>query len=322
MAEWLVESGIADERAILWDGSEALAAAWQWSGGLQAGLVADAVLLHRARGATRGTARFAGGEQALVDRLPADAIEGGPIRLEVTRPAIGERGRTKLARARPTDHPLVAPSLIRQLGGRSVHRLPAGAWDDVMGEAFAGEVGFAGGSLVLHATPAMVLVDVDGPAAPLTLAEAAIMPLAATLRRLDLGGSVGIDMPTLARKADRRAIDAALEGALADWPHERTAMNGFGFVQVVSRLSRVSLLHRAQLQPAESAARWLLRQGEVAAEGGIAGGVVALTCHPRVADRLRPDWLTELARRTGRDVRVMPDMQLAIGAPHAQIMAR
>ena len=99
-------------------------------------------------------------------------------------------------------------------------------------------------------------------------------------------------------------------------------MNGFGFVQVVSRLTRVSLLHRAQLQPAESAARWLLRRGEVAAEAGIAGGAVALACHPLVADRLRPDWLAELARRTGRDVRVMPDTRLAIGAPHAQIIAR
>jgi hypothetical protein len=322
LAEWLVEQGIAEERAILWDGSEAVAAAWQWSGGLQAGLVADAVLLHRAKGATRGTVRFADGEEALVDRLPPAASEGAPIRLEVTRPAVGERGRTKLARARPTDDLPVIPTLTHQLGGRTVYRLPAGAWDDLMAEAFAGEVGFAGGSLVLHATPAMVLIDVDGPASPVALAQAAVMPLAATLRRLDLGGSVGIDMPTLAQKADRRAVDMALERALADWPHERTAMNGFGFVQVVSRLTRVSLLHRAQLQPAESAARWLLRRAELAAEAGMAGGAVALACHPLVADRLRPDWLVELARRAGRDVRVTPDMRLAIGAPHAQIIAR
>lgn len=322
MAEWLVEDGIADERAILWDGSEAIAAAWRWRGGLQTGLVADATLLHRAQGATRGTARFPDGEEALVDRLPPGISEGATIRLEVTRPAIGERGRTKLARARPSDDPPAVRTLAHQLGGRSVHRLPAGAWDDVMAEAFAGDVGFAGGSLVLHATPAMVLIDVDGPASPVALAQAAVVPLSVTFRRLDLGGSVGIDMPTLAQKTDRRAVDAALERALADWPHERTAMNGFGFVQVVSRLTRVSLLHRAQLQPAESAACWLLRRGEVAAEAGIPGGTVVLVCHPLVADRLRPDWLTELARRAGREVRVVPEARLAIGAPHAQITAR
>ena len=322
MAEWLVEQGIAEERAILWDGADAIAAAWQWSDGLRAGLVADAVLLHRAKGAGRGTARFANGEEALVDRLPAGAVEGAPMRLEVTRPAIGERGRTKLARARPSDGAAVAPTLAQQLGGRVVHRLPAGSWDELMAEAFAGEVGFAGGALVLHATPAMVLVDVDGTLPPSALAQAAVKPLASALRRLDLGGSVGIDMPTLAQKAERRAIDEALEAALAGWPHERTAMNGFGFVQVVSRFTRVPLLHRAQLQPAESAARWLLRRAEVAAEAGIAGGAVALACHPAVADLLRPDWLAELARRTGREVRVTPDARLAIGAPHAQITER
>ncbi|WP_121116525.1 ribonuclease [Croceibacterium ferulae] len=322
MAEWLVEQGIAEERAILWDGADILAAAWQWSDGLRAGMVADAVLLRRAKGATRGTARFANGEEALVDRLPAGAVEGAPIRLEVTRPSIGERGRTKLARARRSDLSTIVPTLAQQLGGRPDHRFPAGPWDELMAEAFAGEVGFAGGSLVLHATPAMVLVDVDGTVPPPALAQAAVAPLAAALRRLDIGGSVGVDMPTLAQKTDRRMVDDALETVLAGWPHERTAMNGFGFVQIVSRFTRVSLLHRAQLHPAESAARWLLRRAEVAAETGIAGGMVALACHPMVAEQLRADWLAELARRTGREVRVTSDARLAIAAPHAQIIAR
>lgn len=322
MAEWLVEQGIAEERAILWDGADVLAAAWQWSGGLLAGLVADAVLLRRAAGASRGTARFANGQEALVDRLPAGAVEGAPIRLEVTRPAVGERGRTKLARARPSDASAMMPTLVQQLGARPVHRLPGGEWDGLMAEAFAGEVGFPGGSLVLHATPAMVLVDVDGTLPSPALARAAIAPLAGALRRLDLGGSVGVDMPTLAQKADRRLVDEGLAAALAGWPHERTAMNGFGFVQIVSRFARVSLLHRVQLHPAESAARWLLRRAEVAAETGSAGGVMALACHPLVADQLRPDWLVELARRTGCEVQVAPDARLAISAPHAQIIAR
>ncbi|WP_347304399.1 ribonuclease [Croceibacterium sp. TMG7-5b_MA50] len=323
MAEWLVEQGIAEERAILLADDEVRAAAWRWDDGLQAGLVADAVLVHRTKGARRGTARFADGAEALVDRLPADAAEGATIRLEVTRPAMGERGRTKLARARPSDLAVrPAPTLARQLGGRIVHRFPAGLWDELLAEAFAGEVGFAGGSLVLYATPAMVLVDVDGTLPALALAQGAVAPLAATLHRLDLGGPVGIDFPSLDAKADRRMVDEALGVALADWPHERTAANGFGFVQIVSRLVRPSLLHRAQLQPAQSAARWLLRRAEVAGEGGMAGGVVQLACHPAVAAQLQPDWLAELARRSGRRVEVAPDPRLAIGAPHAQIITR
>ena len=56
------------------------------------GQVEVAVLISRTAGNRRGTARFASGEEALVDRLPPSASEGGPIRLEVTRPPLGEHG--------------------------------------------------------------------------------------------------------------------------------------------------------------------------------------------------------------------------------------
>lgn len=323
MAEWLVEEGIGEDRAVRLDGDDIIAARVQWPGELTVGLIEDAVLVSRAAGSRRGTARFANGEEVLVDKLPPAASEGAPIRVEVTRPSIGERGRRKLGRARPVDAaPRPALSLAERLRDeghavRVVRDFPA-SWAELAAEAFAAEVAFPGGSLQFSPTPAMLLVDIDGTLAPRLLALAAVQPLADALRRFDLGGSIGIDFPTLQEKADRRAVDEALEAALAGWPHERTAMNGFGFVQIVARLQRPSLLHRATFQRTAMAARLLLRQAE-RLDGA---GAVLLSGHPALEAQLKPEWLAELARRTGRDVRWEAQPGLAIAAPQAQLVPR
>ena len=324
MAEWLVEEGIGEHRAIQLAGDRIVAARFEWPGELAVGLVEDAVLASRAAGSRRGTARFASGEEALVDKLPASASEGAPLRLEVTRPALGERGRRKLARARPSEAaPRPSPTLTERLTGeghevRVVREFPSADLSELVAEAFAAEVGFPGGSLQFSATPAMLLVDVDGPLDPGALALAAVRPLAEALRRFDVGGSIGIDFPTLPNKDDRRVVDEALAAALAAWPHERTAMNGFGFVQLVARLERPSLLHRAAFQRAATAARWLLRGAE-RLEGA---GAVMLAGNPALEAQLKPEWLAELARRTGRDVRWEARPALALEAPQAQLVPR
>jgi len=315
LADWLVEEGIGEHRAIHYDGGEALAARIDWPGGLAAGQVAEAKLIHFDKTRRRGTALFAGGEEALVDRLPGTASEGAPIRLEVVRPALAERGRLKRAQARPSEAPIrPAPSLAEALGARVVRRFPTGVWDDLWSEAWSGESTFFGGTVLISPTPAMTLVDVDGSAPPLALARDAVPAIARAVRRLDLGGSIGIDFPAVADKADRRAIDALLGESLAGWPHERTAMNGFGFVQLVARLERPSLLHRLAYSRRSAAARLLLRRAEQVEEPG----ALLLTCHPDVAAALREDWLAELARRTGRQVRVAGDAGLAPEAGFAQ----
>jgi hypothetical protein len=324
LAEWYVEEGIGEHRAIRLDGERIVASRVEWPGELAVGLVADAVLVSRASGSPRGTARFAGGEEALVEKLPPSAGEGAAIRLEVTRPALGERRRRKLARARPTDDaPRPAPTLAERLRiegheVRVVREFPAADGGELQAEAFAAEVAFPGGSLQFSPTPAMLLVDVDGTLDPRSLTLAAVAPLAAALRRFDCGGSIGIDFPTLANKEDRRAVDATLAAALADWPHERTAMNGFGFVQLVARLERPSLLHRAAFQRAGLAARGLMRRAELL-QGA---GALLLSGHPALEAQLNPEWLAELARRTGREVRWEDRPTLALEAPQAQLVPR
>lgn len=314
MAEWLIETGIGENRAILVEGGEVVAARLDWPGKLAAGQVDDAILIARASGSRRGTARFANGEEALVDQLPPQASEGAPIRLKVLRAALAEAGRLKRAHARPTnDAPCPAPPPP----GRVVKQLPPGLWEEVWTEAWHGTAEFPGGSLTITPTPAMTVVDIDGDLPPTALALAAVPALARAILQLDLAGSIAIDFPTLAEKADRQAVDLALAAALAGWPHERTAMNGFGMVQLVARLERASLLHRLASDRAGAAARLLLRRAERVSEPGAR---LLLAAHPSVRRAMEAGWEVELARRTGRTVCWQEDAGLALDSGFAQAL--
>lgn len=320
MADWLIEEGIGEHRAIRVEADAIVAAKVAWPGELAAGAVVAAKLVSRRAGSPRGTARLDDGSELLVDRLPREASEGAPITLEVTRAAIGEGTRIKRATARPSDRqPCPAPTLAESLRAagetvKVVHRFPVSGWDDICAEAAEGRVAFAGGELLLSPTPAMTLIDIDGTLPPRDLALAAVPAIAGALRRLDIGGSVGVDFPTLAAKAERRAVDDALEAALGTFAHERTAMNGFGFVQIVARLTGPSLLHRWVRDPLGAAARALLRRAEHITDPG----AIELACHPDLVARILPAWQSELARRSGREVRIRPDAALDRTAGFAQ----
>ena len=314
MPDWLVEEGIGETRAILLDGDKVLAAKCRWPGELHAGQHVSAKLATK-RG-TRGTGLLEDGREILLDKLPRDASEGTTIDCVVTRAAMTERGRYKLAAARPLEAmQSAAPDVFST--ATVVHRFPAGSWEAIWEEASSGQVDFDGGSILLCVTPAMTLIDIDGDLPARELALRAIPAIAAALRQFDVGGSIGIDFPTLEAKADRKAIDTALDEALDDWPHERTAMNGFGFVQLVARLEGPSLLHRFATSRTGMAARMAIRRAE-RVEGA---GVTLLTVHPALKAKLRPEWIAELERRTGRPVRIETDPGLAIEGAAAQIVA-
>ncbi len=319
---WLVEEGIAAHRAIRLVGGEAIEVRLQWLDCLSAESVTSARLIARTAGSARGTALADSGEEILVDRLPPHIAEGEAIFVEVTRAAVHGPQRVKRAQGRVTTGTARVQSLagsLRQSGNAVslVRRLPRSWWDELAGEALSGEIAFSGGALLLAPTPAMVTVDVDGTLPPRALALAAAEAAARALPRLDLTGSVAIDFPTLPDKADRRAVDGVLDAALAGWPHERTAMNGFGLVQIVSRSVRPSLLHLAQWRRHDFAWRELLRRAE-ALEGA---GVIELTIHPALERAADPAHLAELERRAGRPVRLRRDTDLAPAAPHAQLVS-
>ena len=317
---WLIERGIGETRAVLVENDAIIAARLAWQGELAAGAVVEGVLASRASGSARGTVRLDGGEEVLVDRLPKSASEGAPIRILIHRARIDEGTRSKRAQGRPTDEPLrPAPTLEERLKGegrevRIVPRFPVAGWSELIAEAFERQVGFDGGALHLSPTPAMTLIDIDGTLPPRALALAAVPAIAASLMRLDIGGSIGIDFSTLQAKADRRAVDSALEQSLQGFAHERTAMNGFGFVQIVARMEGPSILHRVSHYRLAAAARLLLRRAEHVADPG----AILLTVHPALQARLKPEWIDELARRTGREIRIQADPGLAPEAGMAQ----
>lgn len=320
---WFIEDGIGESRAVLMRKGGVAAARLVWPGALQAGEVADAVLVARRSGASRGTVRFQSGEEALVDGLPASASEGAPLRVIVTRASIAETGRLKQAQARACDLPVrPAPTLAENLRHdgypvKVMRRFSDDPWPEIMAEAADGVIDFEGGALIVTPTPAMTLIDIDGTLPSRALALAAVPAIAGAIARLDLSGSIGIDFPSLDRKDDRRAVDEALEKALERWPHQRTAMNGFGFVQLVARLDRPSLIQRVRAAPASAAARLLLRQAEAVMQPG----ALLLIAHPAVRAAMKAEWLDELRRRTGRQVQWQEDPRLALMSASAQAVS-
>ena len=142
----------------------------------------------------------------------------------------------------------------------------------------------------------MTLFDVDGPGATAALAVAAATAAAEAIVRHDIGGSIGIDFPTVTGKAERLAVAAAIDAALPQ-PFERTALNGFGFLQIVRPRPRASLPELLRTDPVATQALALLRQIE-RVPPPVPAEHVAL---PRVIAWLdrHPHLIAELSRRTG-----------------------
>ena len=302
MAEWLYEDGIGEARAALIAGDRILAARIELPETLRVGTVA------RARLTEKLVATLDDGQEVLLDRAPPGVTLGAPTTIEVTREAIPEPGRAKRPRARVTDAtPAPGPDLlaritaspypVRPLRAHQPDALEAAGWSEVIEEAQTGEIAFAGGALRMTPTPAMTLFDVDGDGPLDQLAVRAATAVALAIRRHAIGGSIGIDFPSIAGKALRQEVAAALDAALPP-PFERTAVNGFGFLQIVRPRPRASLPERLRDDPVGAAARAALRQLERVPPDA----PNALRLRPTVRERLesRPEWIATLVRRTGR----------------------
>jgi ribonuclease G len=322
LAEWLFEAGIGEGRAILVEEGEILEAAIELPSSLRAGAVVEARLAKILVPGRRGIAALADGEEALVEPLPAGLTEGAAFRAEIVREAVPEPGRVKLAKARATDAaPRPGPSLAERIGeatrGESPgpDRFEQAGWSELLEEAARGEIAFPGGALRMSLTPAMILFDVDGALPPAELALAGAAAAARAIRRFGLGGSIGIDLPTLADRADRQAAAAAFDAVLPP-PFERTAVNGFGFLQIVRRRERASIPEIVQSDPAGAAARALLRRAQRAS----GHGPLTLQAAPAVIARLEAEagWLEALRRQAGAPVVLQPDAALAISGTHVQ----
>lgn len=314
MAEWLYEAGIGEERAALVENGAILEARIDRNDRrVRAGAVHLAKLTRKAGRAGRGEIALDGGGEALLAPVPPGLTEGAPLIVQIVREAIPERGNPKLPLARPADGPVrPAPGLREELSatGIPVRTVPPhgpdlleeAGWSELLEQAESGQVLFPGGLLRIALTPAMTVIDVDGDLPPVELAVRGAAAAAQAIRRFDIGGSIGIDLPTLPDKGARQAAAEALDATLPP-PFERTAVNGFGFLQVVRRRIRPSLLELIQPDPVRAAALALLRRLEREPLPG-PEGVSASAAAAAVIAR-HPEWTAELARRRGRPIQIL-----------------
>ena len=319
MAEWLCEQGIGEERAILVENGAIVEAAIELPGKVKAGAVLPARLVKVLIPGRRAVALL-GDEEALLEPIPSGLSEGADFHAEVVREALPETGNAKLAKVRATDRPAYgASTLTERLGATPApatgpDRFEQAGWSELLEEARTGEIAFPGGALRMSLTPAMTLFDVDGQLPPAELAEAGAAAAARAIRRLGITGSIGIDLPTVPDRAARQRAAATVDAILPQ-PFERTAVNGFGFLQIVRRRTRPSLAEFVQSDPVGAAARALLRRAERARPGP-----VTLHAAPSVIGRLEatPDWLVQLERRVGGAIALRAEAGLAISAGHVQ----
>ena len=298
MAEWLYEAGIGEARAALVEDGAILEARIELDG-LRAGTVAEGRLRADKK------VELAEGE-VLLDHIPRGITQGAKLTVEIVREAIPEATRIKLPKAVATDKPVApGPDLlariaatgipVRTLRAHEPDALEAAGWSEILEEAVTGEIAFPGGALLMFVTPAMTLFDVDGGGTPESLALAAAPAVAAAILRHGIGGSIGIDFPTLANKAARGAVAEAIDARLPQ-PFERTAVNGFGFLQIVRRRTRASLPELLRADPVGAEVRAALRRMERHPDAQALAEPVAR----RLAEH--PEWRAELTRRTGRAV--------------------
>lgn len=309
MAEWLYEAGIGEARAALVDGGTILKARIALAGTLSVGTVAEARLVEALSGGQGRVSLLDGSGDALLAAVPRGLSVGRTLLVTVVREAIPEPGRAKLAKAVVAAQgtvPAIGSDLLERLRetGLSVREcraheadmLEAAGWSEVLEEAVTGEIAFPGGVLRMSPTPAMTLFDVDGTGSLDALAVAAATAAGQAIVRHGIGGSIGVDFPSVQGKGPRQAVAAAIDAALVP-PFERTALNGFGFLQIVRPRPRASLPELLRADPVGAAARSALRQIERSPPGASRRHTLPAAVKARI--EARPDWLAELNRRTG-----------------------
>lgn len=327
MAEWLYEAGIGEARAALVDDDVIVEAHIEAdTPALKVGQILAVRLIEKQANNTRGIVRsVVGHHEALLDRLTGIDM-GRAFNVLVTREAIPEPGAIKRAKTRPAPdtEEAPAPTLLDRITatGTPVTTLtPHGAdllesagWSEILEEAARGAVRFPGGALRISLTPAMTLIDIDGELAPGPLALAGAKAAGAAIRRFGITGSIGIDFPTVAGKAERLAIAEAID-ALIPQTFERTAVNGFGFLQLIRPKLRASLCEQFQYDATAFEARALVRRAQ---RSGLIGAI-QLVAHPKIIATLEANlyWLTQLAAQIGGAVTLRTDPALAMSAGYA-----
>lgn len=225
--------------------------------------------------------------------------EGAYLSFEVTREEIAEPGRLKNAEAKLVDA-VTADIGPDWLWHRRMENLASGvnpvpkALDGLFDVAVAGCSKFENAIVHFQRTKAGLVFDIDGTGDPFALNSAAACEIARLLRLFQIGGMAMIDFVAMDSKAKRQEVADIFDAASATDPRpfERSAINGFGFMQVVRSRPRPSVLDHLfgtsiGALSDETKALWLYH--EVARSKGY--GLRTVSTSPSVANlMLSPEW--------------------------------
>ncbi len=205
---------------------------------------------------------FHDGGEGEISPIP-DCTEGSWLTAKMVRAAVPEPGRWKRAVFQPAETAdfgladyiaaqwpnLTAIACAGPIEAAQIRSILTNDCPDIVIDAEAiadaqcdlwcergitGEFVIDGGLLTVERTRAMTMIDIDGTKTAHTVNLAAAKAIPWLLRLYGIGGQVGIDFLASANKAERADIDYALGTAcMALGPHERTAVSGFGFAQLV-----------------------------------------------------------------------------------------
>ena len=188
-----------------------------------------------------------GGEEALLSPAPK-LPEGASVRVDIIREAMAAPGEIKLAVARVTDAAVStltdAQTWDARVAALAATPVASDSLDDHFDIAFAGRSEIAGGTVWFERTKAGLVFDVDGTVDASAVNLAAAREVARLLRLFSVGGSAIIDFISTDNKAARLAIGVVFDQAAAadPRPFERTAVNGYGLMQVVRAKRQPSIL--------------------------------------------------------------------------------
>jgi hypothetical protein len=264
--------------------------------------------------------------QELLLRSKIGNPEGARVTFQVTREAIAEPGRIKPAEIALRDSGCAQPSQKDALWDV---RLTAFAQPVISASIADGfDIALSGlGSVIIsfQRTKAGLVFDVDGMGSAFDINQVAAAEIARLLRLYQVGAMVMIDFVSMEAKAQRTQIAEIFDTASRSdaRPFERTAINGYGLMQVVRARPRPSVLDhlfgtRVAALSDETQVYWLLRA--VAQSSGF--GARTVTARPDVAALLESQnwalWRAQAVRAAGADMLMVAD-EKATGYGHVHV---
>lgn len=266
---------------------------------------------------------------ALLLRGKTNALEGARVMFEVTREAMSEPGRIKPPEIILRDsagNPLIGKDAlwdarVASLGQSAINASIAEGFDvAIAGQSQLGDV-----TISFQRTKAGLVFDIDGIGDAFAINLVAASEIARLLRLYQVGAMALIDFVSMESKAQRTQIAEAFDAASVLDPRsfERTAINGYGMMQVVRARPRPSVLDqlfgtRIAALSDETQAYWLLRA--VAQSSGF--GARTVTTRPEVATLLQSErwaaWRAQAVRLAGADMQVVAD-EKAAGYGHVHV---